>query len=377
MRILIPALSSATHPDGVSRHAVNLVRCLLNRREIEAVDLIIGRWQADCFRLLLGKVTSKLHLHTIDIKPSSLARNLWYYTELPYLAHRLRSSLIHLTYPMPIHHSRFECPIVVTLHDLYPYDIPQNFGYPRVFLNRIILNHCLAAASAITCVSASTVARLQLHNPALIQKSSLIYNSVENESVSRSLTAPSSRLTQQPFLLAIAQHRKNKNIPLTLHIFKRLLAHHPSLLLCLVGREGPETALLLRLIKLTSIQSNVLLLNNISDQQLQWCYSHAELLLATSTVEGFGLPIAEAMLAGCPIVCSDIQAFRELGQGFCHFMPSHEQAFVDAIETTFALPRPAPVKLPQLSASTIAPQYIDLYRTLLSIKSPTQKDVAA
>jgi glycosyltransferase involved in cell wall biosynthesis len=376
MRILIPALSSASHPDGVSRHAVNLTRCLLSREEIESVGLIVVRWQADSLRLLLGNVSSKFALHTIDIKPSSLARNIWYYTKLPDFAKHLRSSIIHLTYPVPIHHARLECPVAVSLHDLYPYDIPHNFGYPRVLLNRIILNHCLVGASAIACVSASTLARLRTHNPTFAAKASCISNCVENSPNSTFRTAPSPRLTHQPFLLAIAQHRRNKNIPLTLRIFKRLLTHHPSLLLCLVGREGPETASLLQVIKLLSIESNVILLNSISDQQLQWCYTHAELLLATSTVEGFGLPIAEAMLAGCPVLCSDIPAFRELGESFCYFMPPREEAFVDTAEVIFNLPRPAPVKLPQFSAATIAAQYIQLYRSLLPTSFITQKGLA-
>ena len=56
-------------------------------------------------------------------------------------------------------------------------------------------------------------------------------------------------------------------------------------------------------------------------RELQWCYRKCELLLAPSSIEGFGLPVAEALLAGCRIVCSDILAFRELEGKNCHYVP--------------------------------------------------------
>jgi glycosyltransferase involved in cell wall biosynthesis len=35
-----------------------------------------------------------------------------------------------------------------------------------------------------------------------------------------------------------------------------------------------------------------------------------------SLYEGFGMPLAEAMAVGCPILCSDIPPFREVVEGY-------------------------------------------------------------
>src|SRR5437588_6946800 len=48
-----------------------------------------------------------------------------------------------------------------------------------------------------------------------------------------------------------------------------------------------------------------------SDARLADLYARALVLAYPSRMEGFGLPVAEAMAAGCPVVCSDLPAIRE------------------------------------------------------------------
>ena len=60
----------------------------------------------------------------------------------------------------------------------------------------------------------------------------------------------------------------------------------------------------------------------------------AKRLSAPSITEGFGLPVAEALLAGCRVVCSDIPAHREVGDGHCRFVAlqrNAEDALLEAI----------------------------------------------
>ncbi len=379
MKVLIALASSSGQLSGVQRHAINLARCLLTRDEVTQVHLVVAPWQLE---FVLGLVSDialgpepRLQLHAAPIANSALSRNFWFYAQLPKLAAQLEADVVHLAYPVPVAKSEFHCPTVVTLHDLYPYNIPENFGFPKVFVNRAVLRQCLRAVDAIACVSQNTYARLDKLEPQLARKKAIvIYNSVEPLPLCTHIHNPLPRLNGSQFLLCVAQHRRNKNILLALRVFKRLMQSDrqssrimPQHML-IVGIPGPETSAIERFIARERMEDRVTLLNGISDEQLQWCYSNCSLLLAPSTLEGFGLPVAEALLAGCHVVCSDIPVFRELGDDHCRYVPlgpHAEEAFADAACAVLESNRPMSVAMPQLSASVIADHYLRLYRSLL------------
>ena len=379
MKVVIAAPSIAGQLDGVQRHAINLARCLLKRQEITRVHLIVAPWQHKQATDILSGDTqdARLQLHAAPVRNNSLSRNFWFYSQLPALAAQLESDIVHLAYPMPVARRSFRCPVVVTLHDIYPFDIPENFGFPKVFFNRAALRQCLNASDAIACVSRSTYERLQDLEPRLAQKKAVVvYNTVETQPRSTPLPNSLLKFNGSPFILCVAQHRRNKNILLALRVFRRLVeANKPMqqsfpLHMLIVGIPGPETPALERFIVRAGLTDRVTFLSGISDEQLQWCYRNCSVMLAPSTIEGFGLPIAEALLAGCKVVCSDIPAFRELGGDHCSFIPldTHaEEAFADTIETMLGSDRQMPLAMPQLSPSFIAESYLRLYRSLLPV----------
>jgi glycosyltransferase involved in cell wall biosynthesis len=261
---------------------------------------------------------------------------------------------------------------VVSLHDLYPFDIPQNFGRLKGMINRELMHQCLRSVDAIACVSESTRTRLkQRFGAQLSRKAVTILNAVEPVPAT-AVRRPPQLGGNEPFLLCVAQHRQNKNIPLALRVFERLLRRRvlrENARLLVVGIPGPDTRLIEMLIRQAGLDHNVSLITGISDAELQWCYRNCELLLAPSSIEGFGLPVAEALLAGCPVVCSDIPAFREIGAGRCRYVAFGENAvdrYQQAVRERLAEPRGVPVMLQRLSPAAIAREYLALYRRLLA-----------
>ncbi|HEV2708949.1 MAG TPA: glycosyltransferase family 1 protein [Edaphobacter sp.] len=382
MKILISAASYASNISGIQRHACNVVRCLLQQPEVSFVHLVIAPWQRKLVQAAGIRPDARLSTHIAEMESGSFSRNLWHYRSLPELAARLEVDLVHLTYPVPVNAAAFRCPTVVTLHDMYPYEIPRNFGFPKFIFNRLVLTQCLHNVDVIACVSDATRNRLEQYSSASVWRKAIrIYNCVEAQP--RCATqSPLSNWKGEPFLLCVAQHRHNKNLPLLIRTFDRLLRSGQvgsNLRLVILGITAQETRNIDRLVATLGLGGSICFLQGLSEAELQWCYARCEAVVAPSLTEGFGLPIAEGLLAGCRIVCSDIPAHREVGDVQCRFVSLGRDAeitFVEAIVEVIKEPKRSPAILPQFSMPTLAKQYISLYHKLVSSTVP-QKNANA
>jgi len=317
MHVLIPVLHRPTEPTGVCRHAVNLAQCLVKTIHIDHVTLLIGEWQKMYFEKSFDLNSPKIKTIAIDIPNTSSSRNLWFLFGLPKVAQQLHPDIIHLAFPLPFIRRWFDRPLVSTIHDLYPYDYPENFGYPQVWFNQLFLKQCVYSSDGLTCVSKTTLNSLSQYFPSINRKNqarAVIYNYVNFDS--KSLIVPSDIEACPPsnFILCVAQHRKNKNLDLLIKAFAQLVERktYPSLKLILVGGTGPETENLENLVNVLSLRSEVLFLSALSDQELCWLYNNCQVFAIPSSTEGFCLPLVEALFFGSRVVCSNISIFREV-----------------------------------------------------------------
>jgi glycosyltransferase involved in cell wall biosynthesis len=381
MKVVIAALTAPANLNGVSRHAANLVRGLLAQPDAPEIHFLAGEWQQRMFGAAIARADSRLHVHWIPLRHNNISRIFWYYDGLPAIAAQLEADLVHLTCPAPLRAGEFQCPTVVSLHDLYPFDIPGNFGLIRSNFTRLLMRDCLMKIDAIACVSAFTQARLAAWLPArVVEKSVTIPNAVEPLQAG-SHRPPDELRGGEPFVLCIAQHRQNKNVPLAIQAFARALslkALPSNARLLVLGIPGPDTPSILAEVDRLHLDRKVVLLNGITDPELRWCYRNTLFLFAPSSIEGFGLPVAEALIAGCPVVCSDIPAFREVGGDRCRYVVLNNDAiegFIAAFKSVPALPRPACVSMPEFAPSTIGGRNLELYRRLAGFPAIPQNGI--
>jgi len=180
MKVVVAAVSAPEHLNGVSRHAANVVRGLLTRTEVSEVHLLAGAWQRQTYAEAIARHDARLHIHPMAIRRATIYRNFWYYSELPKVAAQLGADVVHLAYPMPLAND-FPCATVASLHDLYAFDIPGNFGFFKSILNRQVVRQCLKSADAIACVSESTRQQLgRWLGSNFADKAITILNSVES-----------------------------------------------------------------------------------------------------------------------------------------------------------------------------------------------------
>lgn len=317
MHILISVLHRPDKPTGVCRHAANLAKCLANLPAIEKVTLVTGNWQKNYFETGFQLNSPKINILAVEIKNTSIARNLWFLFGLPKLVAQLNPDLVHLSFPFPFIRQWFNVPVVATVHDLYPFECPENFGFPQVLFNRLFLSQCVGNVTGITCVSQITLKALKTYFEGVItqKKVGVVYNYVELGSIEPKPPATFLLDENSNFLLTVAQHRKNKNLDLLIEAYHLLLKQnkiHPATKLAIVGSSGPETEKMFNLIHTYSLSEKVILLNSLEDSELAWLYKQCKLFIIPSSTEGFCLPLVEALSLNAEVLCSEIPIFREV-----------------------------------------------------------------
>ena len=70
------------------------------------------------------------------------------------------------------------------------------------------------------------------------------------------------------------------------------------------------------------INENILFKSG-DDHKLKKYYMNASLFVFPSKYEGFALPILEATRFGCPVVCSNINVFKEVGGKCCSYFDNY------------------------------------------------------
>jgi len=371
MHLLLASVSSASSPTGVCRHAANIARGMLGHPDVGKVTMFAGEWQTSYFRDAFDLKDERLELRSVSIRNRSVMRNLWYLRGLPAEARACAADVIHLAFPMPVLRSVCAAPAVVSLHDLYPFDIPRNFG-KSAGLNRAALALCLQNVDAIACVSEETRNRMHMLFPATPpEKAMVIPNSVCLAQGADAASLPS-QIRGAPFLLCVAQHRANKNLPLLLRTFRLALDRNvvpANTRLVLVGRDGPETKLLHEVVEQCSLKDRIVFLHGISDALLCALYVRCTVTIAPSLMEGFGLPVAEALSAGSRVVCADIPAFRSIDSKrplFFDPLDHSGESLIAALRRAIATPQRHAESSVGLEPRQTAAMYLDLYARLLT-----------
>jgi glycosyltransferase involved in cell wall biosynthesis len=143
-----------------------------------------------------------------------------------------------------------------------------------------------------------------------------------------------------PYFIVLGTIEPKKNHLLLLNLWIRLaatLATPPRLLV--IGARGWENEQVVDMLERSHrLRGLVEEHNRLDDAAVGALLSQARALLVPSFVEGFGLPLAEALASGVPVICSDIPVFREVGRDVPDYVdPLDLLAWRDAI-VDYSLP---------------------------------------
>lgn len=238
--------------------------------------------------------------------------------------------LMHFPYfSYPILYSK---PFLVTIHDLiidhYPTGNSSSLPFPFYKLKRLaykkITRNSVKKAKKIIVPSNATkdeLVKLYKANP---EKIKTIYEGFDPLISSKN---SGSELVSKNYILYVGNAFPHKNLKTLIKAFKKL-RDEMKIDLVLIGRKDYFYE---------NLEENsypgIFFLHNIEDSQLFEYYTNAKCLVMPSVMEGFGLPLLEAMSLSCPVISSKTAALKEIGGTAClYFDPENEGDLIEKIQ---------------------------------------------
>jgi glycosyltransferase involved in cell wall biosynthesis len=225
-------------------------------------------------------------------------------------------------------------------HDLIPIRYPQYC--PRYVADQFrgYLAQMAQSCSAIACVSERSLndlrdffSELRIPAPRLFRIRLGSNLPIGDDPPSRLV----SDVTKKPYVLFVSTLERRKNHEVLYRAFRRLAERHgqdrlPRLVF--VGALGWGVADLLNDMELDPFTRGVIAhLQNVSDNDLRILYQQALFCVFPSLYEGWGLPVAEALGFGKPVLCSNRGALPEVGGALVEYVdPWDLPGWVSAIE---------------------------------------------
>jgi glycosyltransferase involved in cell wall biosynthesis len=221
------------------------------------------------------------------------------------------------------------CPSVVIIQSLQYFSFPSAYAPLQRYYLRLLVT--LSAKRANRIIALSNAARYMIltrfHLP---EDKVVVAQNGLSQALSKQLNTPDSdRATElihlltggRPYLLSVSAFYEYKNLPRLIRAFAQVssvLAHQ----LVLVGAETPyvTTDSLRNLARHLDVQDRVIFAGRIPHEEIAAFYRHASALIMPSLEETFGLPIIEAMVAGCPVITSNIGSMAEIAGEAAHLV---------------------------------------------------------
>ena len=332
MKIAIIARTYKAVPnDGISRFTY------------EVVSRIVKNNPAHHFILIFDKIPENItafpeNTEVHVLKPATRHPLLWYFWHewlLPPLLKKTGAGMVF--YPDGIMSLRTNVPGLPVIHDISfyhrPKDTPLHISiYYRYFFRKF-------AGKAVRIATVSEFCRDDISSylgldPHLID---VAYNGVSRyftpleksdaDGFRQKLTGG------EPYFLFVSNFSPRKNIPGVIHAYNRFrersgLGHK----LVLTGGRlflNSETD---HLVKTSQWSQDIIVQGPALHENLRYLYSAALALVFVPWFEGFGIPAAEAMSCGTPVILSDRTSLPEIGgDGALYADPSDIEGICDAM----------------------------------------------
>ncbi|HUQ85021.1 MAG TPA: glycosyltransferase family 1 protein [Candidatus Limnocylindrales bacterium] len=292
---------------GVGRYIRNLVYNLAEIDKTNDYVLFMRSADADKFKVQ----SSKFKVVRVDIRWHTLDEQL----KLPQILNKENLDLVHFPYfSIPV---GYKNPFVITIHDLiinhfptgkasklplYLYQL-KKLGYDYVVKNAV--NKAQKIIVPLNAVKDDLIETLGVKQEKII----VTYEGFDEKIQKKDKVQI---VDKTKYFLYVGNAYPHKNLDRLIKAFSLFRKEdHENIQLVLVGKDDFFYKKLNEKI-LKENYSGVVVRNNVTDKELAGYYQNAIALISPSLMEGFGLPVLEAMASACQVIASDIPSLREV-----------------------------------------------------------------
>jgi glycosyltransferase involved in cell wall biosynthesis len=288
---------------GIGRYIRNLVVNLAKIDKKNSYVIFILQENKDEIKKLIGKnweiVEANFRWHSVEEQST-----------FPKVLKKQKLDLVHFPYfSVPVSYKK---PFIVTIHDLIINHFPTGEAStlnPIVYKFKLkayelVIGSAAKKSKSIITVSNTTKKEIVEHFKVSAKKIFVTYEGVDDQ-----IYGSVKNNTKEKYFLYVGNAYPHKNLTNLIKAFNLFEREINDFKLVLVGKED----YFYRNLK-SSFQEkdSIVFKGKVTDSELHSLYDNATALIMPSLMEGFGLPVLEAISANCLVLASKIPTFEEI-----------------------------------------------------------------
>lgn len=315
MNILVNGYNLRQTATGIATFIISALNVLSQYNDLH-FDVLVGPVISDDILSRIRKCDN-IKIHVVGSRKSSV----WFLISLPHYARTIKADLFWTPTPLlPCGISR-TIKKLVTVHDF----VSREYRETMTLSGRLVTKFCekktIDNADFLWCNSEYTKQKLQEYHPDRKCKE-IFVGGAPNTNIKKILLVNNEEKLlfknlniSKPYLFFVGSLEPRKNLQFLLEVFEKFHKNHNMQLVIVGARKWGRTHIADIINRYGFPKKDVIFTPFIVDADLCKLYTLAKCYVSTAINEGFGLPQAEAMKCGCPVVTAHNSAMIEVVEG--------------------------------------------------------------
>lgn len=225
--------------------------------------------------------------------------------------------------------------LILTVHDMRFYRYPETYTFLRYMFLKHAVRRSIAKADKVIAISQFTKDEIRAAYHTQDEKIIVIHEAINSNhftagELSKEDRNKTTQLINKSFILTVGHLEPRKNYNRLINAFqdiKNIIPAKPKLVI--VGKKSHNFKSTIEKIE---NDEDILYLNFVSQELLNWLYKNTSLFVFPSFYEGFGFPPLEAGILGAISAVSNVSSMPEVcGDATLYFDPLDEKDISNCI----------------------------------------------